>query len=106
MGLIFEYIGILTTITIVGTILICTVVALYHAVKEHRETKKYNYRIAHRFDGEPKAKCYCIDCQYCYGEPTESGSGVHCRLFGGRIVIKDNSFCYRAEPRKKGGENK
>lgn len=59
----------------------------------------YEYKIAHRFDNPPLAKCYCIDCKYCYGEPTKSGSGVYCSLFGGRLIIQDNSFCYRAQPK-------
>lgn len=57
---------------------------------------KENYRIKHRFDKPPTAKCYCVDCKYydietgrCYGFHEDSN-----RLVG------DNMFCYRAEPRK------
>lgn len=64
-----------------------------------KNDKRYEYKIAHRFDNPPLAKCYCIDCKYCYGEPTKSGFGVYCSLFGGRLIIQDNSFCYRAQPK-------
>lgn len=80
---------------------IIIVMKIQDSISEYRETKKYEYKIAHRFDDPPLAKCHCIDCRYCYGEPTRSGSGVYCSLFGGGIVIQDNSFCYRAEPKKK-----
>ena len=97
----FATIGMLTIIFIIGFALFIAAVGIRNMIEEYRSTKRYEYMITHRFDGEPKAKCYCIDCKYCYGEPTESGSGVYCRLFHGSVVINDNSYCYRAEPKGK-----
>lgn len=77
------------------------VVWIYDSIVAYRDNKRYEYILAHRFDAPPLAKCYCIDCIYYYGEPTQSGSGVYCSLFGSEIVIRDNSFCYRAQPKRK-----
>lgn len=83
------------------TIIFIVVLKIYDSIRDYRETKMYEYKIAHRFDGPPLAKCYCIDCRHCYGEPTSSGCGVYCSLFRRGMVIQDNSFCYRADPKKK-----
>ena len=93
--------GGLVAIGIGLTILSLVILKICDSIKSYRDNKKYEYILAHRFDGPPLAKCYCIDCRYCYGEPTQSGSGVYCSLFGGGIVIQDNSFCYRAQPKRK-----
>lgn len=99
---IFFIIGVFVLIALVLVIAIMSVIKIRDSIIEYRDTKRYEYKIAHRFDNPPLAKCYCIDCQYCYGEPTITGSGVYCSLFGGGIVIQDNSFCYRAQPKSKG----
>lgn len=93
--------GGLVIITLFLSFLVLTAVKIRDLIAEYRDTKKYEYIIAHRFDDPPLAKCYCIDCQYCYGEPTRSGSGVYCSLFNSGIVIQDNSFCYRAIPKRR-----
>lgn len=92
-------IGALVVIAFFLAVLVIAVMKILDLIMEYRDTKRYEYKIAHRFDNPPLAKCYCIDCKYCYGEPTKSGSGVYCSLFGGRLIIQDNSFCYRAQPK-------
>lgn len=92
-------VGILVTVAVFLGFIILLIVKIYNLIADHRDIKRCEYIIAHRFDDPPLAKCYCIDCQYCYGEPTRSGSGVYCSLFNSGIVIQDNSFCYRAEPK-------
>ena len=82
-------------------VLIIIIMKIRDSIVDCLDTKRYECEIAHRFDDPPLAKCHCIDCQYRYGEPTKTGSGVYCSLFGGGIVIQDNSFCYRAQPKKK-----
>lgn len=98
---IFFMIGVFVSITLVSVIAITSVIKIRDLISDYRNTKRYEYKIAHRFDNPPLAKCYCIDCLYCFGEPTKTGDGVYCGLFNDRIVIQDNSFCYRAQPKKK-----
>lgn len=98
---IFFMIGVVVSITLVLVIAIISVVKIRDSIADYRDTKRYEYKITHRFDNPPLAKCYCIDCRYCFGEPTKSGSGVYCDLFNDGIVIQDNSFCYRAQPKSK-----
>ena len=50
----------------------------------------YKYKIKHRFDRKPTAKCYCIDCRYY--EPEHN----RCQLFD--ICIRSDSFCVEALP--------
>lgn len=54
------------------------------------EKIKYNYKIKHRFDKPPAAKCYCIDCKNYKKE--------FCAITG--FMLPDNYFCGSAEPRK------
>lgn len=97
----FFILGVLVSIAFVLGIIMISVVKLHDLIAEYRYTKRYEYEINHRFDNPPLAKCYCIDCKYCYGEPTKTGGYVHCMLWNGSTVIKDNSFCYRAEPKER-----
>ena len=99
---ILSIIGFFTLAIILMYVVMWVISKIAHLVGKYRENKKYEYMLAHRFDGPPLAKCYCIDCEYHYGEPTESGGGIYCGLFNGDIAIADNSFCYRATPKKKG----
>ena len=94
-------IGALVVITFFLAVLVIAVMKIRDLIMEYQYTKRYEYKIAHRFDNPPLAKCYCIDCRYCFGEPTKSGSGVYCGLFNDGIVIQDDSFCYRAQPKRK-----
>lgn len=83
------------------TLLLIIILKIYDSITIYRDNKKYEYVLAHRFDDPPLAKCYCIDCEYCYGKAGKSGDGVYCSLFKNGIVIRDNSFCYRAQPKRK-----
>lgn len=102
----FFIIGVFTVIVFVFGICMLLVVKLHDIAAEYRDSKRYEYAINHRFDNPPLAKCYCIDCEYCYGEPTKTGGNVYCSLWNGGIVIRDNSFCYGAEPKPKEREKK
>ncbi len=57
------------------------------------ESIKWKYEYEHRFDEPPLAKCYCKDCEY-YNEQDK-----RCISLNGWCVA-DNSFCWRAEPKK------
>ena len=96
---ILELIGFFTVIAIGLGSLVFLVAQIHYQFESRRDAKLYEYRLRHRFDGGPVSKCYCIDCKYCYGSPTESGSGVYCSLFKNGMIIQDNSWCYRAEPK-------
>lgn len=64
---------------------------------------KRSYKIKHRFEKKPLAKCHCIDCYYCEGYlyPDEKDSRVvSCKLWS-NIVLMDNSFCYRADSQER-----
>jgi len=55
---------------------------------------RYNYRIKHRFDKPPTAKCYCADCRL------HDNASKKCCKFDGWYTA-DNWFCWDAEPRNK-----
>lgn len=96
---IFFILGVLVSIVFVLGIVMILVIKLHDFIVECRYAKQYEYMINHRFDDPPLAKCYCIDCEYCYGEPIKTGKNVYCNLWN--VVIQDNSFCYRAEPKER-----
>ena len=82
-------------------ILTISVINSHDLTAERKDAKRYEYIINRRFDDPPLAKCYCIDCKYYYGEPTKTGENVYCSLWNSGVVIQDNSFCYRAEPKER-----
>ena len=55
--------------------------------------KRYKYKMKHRFDKPPTAKCYCKDCKR-HGEDNE------CFKFNGWRTA-DNWFCWDAFPKEK-----
>lgn len=61
---------------------------------------KYHYKVKHRFDKPPTAKCYCIDCQRY--QPIKGLRNGRCCKFNGWGVA-DNWFCWDATPKKKAG---
>ncbi len=61
-------------------------------IKERIERRIRHYKIKHRFDKPPTAKCYCKDCE------RHSADG-RCRKFNGWYT-GDSWFCWDAEPRK------
>lgn len=73
------------------------VIGMYMGFRELIDRWKYNYRVKHRFDKPPTAKCYCVDCKLHCNESQE------CYKFDGWRTA-DNWFCWDAEPREKEGE--
>lgn len=53
---------------------------------------------------KPVAKCHCIDCRHCQGfrfaDDSFEPKAINCDLWDRGMVTYDNSFCYRADPRK------
>jgi hypothetical protein len=75
-------------------VLICGVIfAVYSALKDQIDRWKYNYRIKHRFDKPPTAKCYCVDCEH------HSNETQRCYGFEGQYTA-DSWFCWQATPKE------
>lgn len=72
--------------------LVASLALLKDFVSDQIVMAKYRYKRKHRFDKDPIAKCYCIDCIYYMSE-----SEV-CRRLGKYMI--DNDFCSYAEPHK------
>ena len=62
-------------------------------IKDFIQVQIHKYKIKHRFDKPPIAKCYCIDCKNC---KEEKHSGRWCYRFD--RCVADNWFCWEAEP--------
>ena len=78
--------------------------AFVHWINDQIRNLKRSYNIKHRFEKQPLAKCHCIDCYYCGGyisPNVASSKEVQCTLWNDGIVIEDDSFCYRADIRKR-----
>lgn len=88
-------IGVATLIAL--TVGLC--IAIYYAIGETIDRWKHNYRIKHRFDKPPTAKCYCVDCRH------HNNVSNQCYRFGQTTkeyrCTADNWFCWEAEPREK-----
>ena len=69
------------------------VIVIIDGVKLSVETLKQKYKIKHRFDKPPTAKCYCIDCRL-----HDNNTG-RCHRFE-RFHSADNWFCFDAEPKE------
>lgn len=82
-------IGSITIITCVFAILL----GIFYAVKNFIKVQIHKYKIKHRFDKSPTAKCYCIDCKNCQ---VEEYRGRWCYRF--ERCVADNWFCWEAEP--------
>ena len=82
-------------IAIGGSLLLIATI-IFEFIRDKIQDLKRDYRIKHRFDKPPTAKCYCVDCTY-YN--SESG---RCYRFHekDRRLVADCWFCYEAEPRK------
>ena len=67
-------------------------------IKDIIRRAKIKYRIKHRFDKPPTAKCYCVDCIHHDDETNR------CWRFGATTkeyrTTADYWFCWEAEPRK------
>lgn len=88
----FEFLAILGGAVLL-TIIIVAVILVMFAFENFIEKKRRAYKIKHRFDKPPKAKCYCIDCARW------DKKSSRCDRFD--WYMADNWFCFDAEPRKK-----
>lgn len=84
----FALFGVMTIAVFIGIL----AYALISWIKYKIEEVIYIYRIKHRFNGKPIAKCWCRDCR-------RRGKDDRCTLFG--AYTQDNGFCYRAIPERK-----
>lgn len=89
----FTSVGAATCLLLVAG-LIMTILRL---VKDLVGDLKWKYKIKHRFDKKPLAKCYCIDCENysedfgkCYSQGFEYYPSE----------VKEDHFCSLAEPRE------
>lgn len=92
------FIVIIFIILIMILIIVCGIKDLI--VKAFRACKRKS-EIKHRFDKPPVAKCYCIDCKYgsYFGNMSEiDGRHGKCMLWNSDVPIRDDNFCYRADP--------
>lgn len=69
------------------------VVGIFYAIGNLCNNIVLNYKIKHRFDKPPKAKCYCKDCKNYDMENSQSCMVLH--LYG----LKQDWFCKDAKPR-------
>lgn len=92
---VFACIGLFCTVAIIGYL----IAALWYEFKEWVHRLKYNYRVKHRFDKPPTAKCYCRDCKR---HDPKSG---RCYKFK-EWLTADCWFCWDAEPNRKEDEVK
>lgn len=100
MGLerIFAVIGLIVTMILVLILLIDFVFFIYFSIEKLHKRHKINRELKHRFDKPPVAKCYCLDCRNAeYFGDDRCGK---CRLIGDNVTIKDNGFCWNADPKK------
>ena len=83
-------IGIISVICILVTIATVAISGIGLKIEEYQR----QYRIKHRFDKSPTAKCYCRDCKFW--EP-ETGK-CHSHHTAPGYHMADCWFCYSAEP--------
>lgn len=91
----FACFGLLFVIAIFG----CLIAALWYEFEEWILRLKYKYRVKHRFDKPPTAKCYCRDCKM------HDPKSARCYKFE-EWYTADCWFCWDAEPNKKESEVK
>lgn len=71
-------------------IIVCVVISVCYSIKEKIYNVRYRYKIAHRFDKDPVAKCYCKDCN-AYKANTNECTRTKCNE-------PENGFCWCAYP--------
>lgn len=81
------------------TILAIAIMIATESIDKLIKNKKRDYRIKHRFDKPPIAKCYCVDCYY-YEPYKAEGSTMGKCFFNSNRGFNDNHFCAMAEPAK------
>ena len=89
MGCFLQIIGGVACIVALGTLVIIG----FNWLGAFIDERKRAYRIKHRFDKPPLAKCHCIDCE-SYGK--DDGK---CYRHSGWYVA-DSWFCWAATPSK------
>ena len=87
---VFVLIGIIAVIFILATIAIVAINDIGLKIEEHQR----QYRIKHRFNTPPTAKCYCRDCKFWNPE----NGACHVSHTAKGYYMADNWFCYSAEP--------
>lgn len=65
---------------------------LYSWLKENVIFWYKKYKDKHRFDGPPKGKCYCVQCEYWHTDNPNRESGL-CTIW--EKWTADNELCYR-----------
>ena len=89
----FEFVGVLTIIGILSLCLVLIITYLQSLILD----KINEYKIKHRFDKPPTAKCYCKDCAY-HGILVPNG----CECPGRRNYYSpDDGFCHEAKPKSR-----
>lgn len=92
----FTLLGIVASAITLIAIIMFIIMKSYYFIAEKIEELKYDYKVKHRFDKPPLAKCYCKDCK-SYNRKNE-------RCYWLNRGTADNWFCWNAE--RKRVENK
>lgn len=88
----FTLFGIVASAITLIAIIMFIIMKSYYFIAEKIEELKYDYKVKHRFDKPPLAKCYCKDCKY----HRDNGE---CYSFTTRYTA-DNWFCSWAERKR------
>lgn len=80
-------------IAFIGMVCTLVIVTIEEIIADGIRKWKINYKIRHRFDKQPTAKCYCIDCAWRWDDGT-------CGKFE-KWKVADNWFCWDAKPKKR-----
>ena len=84
-----------------GALVVCSIIGIVNLIFSTISVRVYAYKVKHRFDKSPLAKCYCRDCEY-WAKP--DNDTAHCSIIN--RYTGDNCFCYYATPRKKDPDSK
>lgn len=88
----FTFFGMVASAIVLITIIMCIIIKAYYFIVEKIEELKYDYKVKHRFDKPPLAKCYCKDCK-SYNRENE-------RCYRLNRSTADNWFCSWAEKKR------
>ena len=94
----FAIIGLIVTISLIFILLFNVVCFIGLLIRELHKKHKTKRELKHRFGKPPVSKCYCLNCRNAeYFGDDRCGK---CRLIGDNVTIKDNGFCWNADPKK------
>lgn len=79
-----------------GIVVTFLIIDIVKYIKAKISVRVYAYKVKHRFDKPPLAKCYCRDCEYWQIQDSDTAK---CRIVD--RYTGDNWFCRDATPRKK-----